>query len=37
MQTLVIHTQYRENYAFCNEGYVHGTSEAYWKFKGGST
>ena len=37
MQTLVIHTQYRENYAVHNEGYVHGTSEPYWKFKGGST
>ena len=37
MQTLVIHTQYRENYAYCDEGYVHGVSEAYWKFKGGST
>ena len=37
MQTLVIHTQYRENYAAHDEGYVHGTSEPYWKFKGGST
>ena len=37
MQTLVIHTQYRENYAAHDEGYVHGTSDPYWKFKGGST
>ena len=37
MQTLVIQTQYRENYAAHNEDYVHGTSEPYWKFKGGST
>ena len=37
MQTLVIHTQHRENYAAHNEDYVHGTSESYWKFKGGST
>jgi|TARA_R110001592_G_scaffold66277_3_gene203353 hypothetical protein len=37
MQTLVIQTQYRENYACHDEGYVHGTSESYWKFKGGST
>ena len=37
MQTLVIHTQYRENYAAHNDDYEHGVSEAYWKFKGGST
>ena len=37
MQTLVIQTQYRENYAAHNEDYVHGVSEPYWKFKGGST
>ena len=37
MATLVIQTQYRENYAFPNEGYEHGVSEPYWKFKGGST
>ncbi len=37
MSTLVIHTQYRENYAAHDEGYVHGVSESYWKFKGGST
>ena len=34
---LVIQTQYRENYAAHNEDYVHGVSEPYWKFKGGST
>ena len=34
---LVIQTQYRENYAAHNEDYVHGVSEAYWKFKGGTT
>ena len=37
MQTLVISTQYRENYAAHNEGYEHGVDEAHWKFKGGST
>ena len=37
MQTLVIQTQYRENYAAHNEGYEHGVDESYWKFKGGST
>ena len=37
MQTLVIQTQYRENYAVHNEGYEHGVSEPHWKFKGGST
>ena len=37
MQTLVIQTQYRENYAAHNEGYKHGVSEAHWKFKGGCT
>ena len=34
---LVIQTQYKENYAYHNEDYVHGVSEPYWKFKGGST
>ena len=34
---LVIQTQYKENYACHNEDYVHGVSEPYWKFKGGST
>lgn len=34
---LVINTQYRENYAAHNEDYEHGVSEAYWKFKGGTT
>jgi len=34
---LVIHTQYRENYALDNENYVHGQSEPHWKSKGGST
>ena len=37
MQTLVIQTQYRENYAAHNDDYEHGVSEAHWKFKGGST
>ncbi len=37
MQTLVIQTQHRENYAAHNEGYKHGVDDAYWKFKGGST
>ena len=37
MQTLVIQTQYRENYAAHNEDYKHGIDEPYWKFKGGST
>ena len=37
MQTLVIQTQYRENYAAHNENYEHGVDDAYWKFKGGST
>jgi len=37
MQTLVIQTQHRENYAAHNEGYKHGVDEAHWKFKGGST
>ena len=37
MQTLVINTQYRENYAAHNVGYEHGVDEAHWKFKGGST
>ena len=30
MQTLVIETQYRENYAAHDEGYQHGVSEPYW-------
>ena len=33
---LVIQTQYKENYAAHDEGYDHGVSEPYWKFKGGS-
>ena len=33
----IIQTQYKENYAAHNEDYVHGVSESYWKFKGGST
>ena len=33
---LLINTQYKENYAWCNPNYVHGVSEPYWKFKGGS-
>jgi len=37
MQTLVIYTQHRENYAAHNNDYQHGVDEAYWKFKGGST
>jgi hypothetical protein len=37
MQTLVINTQYRENYAAHNEGYEHGVDEAHWKYKGGGT
>ena len=37
MQTLVIQTQYRENYAAHDAGYTHGVDEAHWKFKGGST
>lgn len=37
MQTLVIQTQHRENYAAHDRGYKHGVDEAYWKFKGGST
>ena len=36
MLKLVIHTQYKENYAAHDEGYEHGVSEPYWKFKGGS-
>ena len=34
---LVIHTQYRENYAAHNEDYNHGVDTPHWKFKGGST
>tara|TARA_R100001460_G_scaffold4800_2_gene13484 strand:- start:8850 stop:9362 length:513 start_codon:yes stop_codon:yes gene_type:complete len=37
MTTLVIQTQYRENYAAHNEGYEHGVDEPHWKFKGGTT
>ena len=37
MQTLVIQTQHRENYAAHNEGYKHGVDQAHWKFKGGNT
>jgi hypothetical protein len=37
MQTLVIQTQYRENYAAHDDNYEHGVSEAHWKYKGGST
>ena len=37
MKKLVIQTQYKENYAAHNEGYVHGVSAPHWKFKGGST
>ena len=33
---LLINTQYKENYACHNEDYVHGVSEPYWKYKGGS-
>ena len=37
MLNLIIQTQYKENYAAHNEDYVHGVSEPYWKFKGGSS
>ena len=37
MKTLIIQTQYKENYAAHNEDYEHGVSEAHWKFKGGTT
>ena len=37
MQTLVIQTQHRENYAAHDQGYQHGVSEPAWKFKGGTT
>ena len=37
MQTLVINTQHRENYAAHDEGYQHGVSEPAWKYKGGTT
>jgi hypothetical protein len=37
MTTLIINTQYRENYAAHNADYQHGVDEAYWKFKGGDT
>ena len=37
MQKLVIHTQYRENYAAHNDGYNHGVDQPHWKFKGGTT
>jgi hypothetical protein len=36
MMTLIITTQYRENYAAHNENYEHGIDEAYWKMKGGT-
>ena len=34
--SVLITTQYRENYAAHNEDYKHGVDEPYWKFKGGS-
>ena len=34
--SVLITTQYRENYAAHNEDYEHGVDEPYWKFKGGS-
>jgi hypothetical protein len=37
MANLLIQTQYCENYAAHNEDYVHGVSEPYWKYKGGSS
>ena len=37
MLNLIIQTQYKENYAAHDEDYVHGVSEPYWKFKGGSS
>ena len=37
MLNLIIQTQYKENYAAHDEDYVHGVSESYWKFKGGSS
>ena len=37
MLNLLINTQFKENYASHNEDYVHGVSESYWKFKGGSS
>jgi hypothetical protein len=37
MQKLVIHTQYRENYAAHDEDYIHGVDTPHWKFKGGDT
>ena len=33
---LLINTQYKENYAWGNDDYVHGVSDPYWKYKGGS-
>ena len=37
MKTLIIQTQYKENYAAHNENYEHGVDEPHWKFKGGTT
>lgn len=37
MANLLIQTQYCENYAAHDEDYVHGVSEPYWKYKGGSS
>ena len=37
MKTLIIQTQYRENYAAHNRDYEHGVDEPHWKFKGGTT
>ena len=34
--SVLITTQYRENYAAHDENYKHGVDEPYWKFKGGS-
>lgn len=34
--SVLITTQYRENYAAHNDDYEHGVDEPYWKFKGGS-
>ena len=37
MATLVIHTQYKENYSFDKDGAPAEGPDAHWKFKGGST
>lgn len=37
MTTLIINTQYRENYAAHSEDYQHGVDNPAWKFKGGAT